>query len=307
MIPFRRCVELYQQGGVPEVKRGVYDTLHGQRINAYQTISKATGLSSRGETVWEQREQWDILCVLDACRADTFRQVVDEDADDIRSVGSGSRGWIDRTFEYPDIDLNRIGYITGNPFSDRLDTGLFGLFEHVPVQMTEYDVETTPPDVMADLAIDAWRRRDEFGIDKLVVHFMQPHTPFRSRPEWFGEFVNTDTWGSSVWDRIRGGDISQDEMQAAYRDNLVWAMDDGVSVLTENCDADMVLTADHANGFGKWGIYGHNLDIPMDTVRRVPWYPATATDTYSREPKTTIGTSGNVSPDEQLSALGYID
>jgi len=300
-----RIVELYRDGGVKELKRAVGDSLHFRRIDAIKAVSGATGLSSRGETIWEQDNDWDMLCVLDACRADTFRAVVDDNAEDMRSVASGSRAWIDRTFEHADVELGEIGYITGNPFSNRVRTEALGLFEQVPVEMTEYGVETTPPAVMADLAVNAWRRREDFGIEKLIVHFMQPHAPFRSRPEWFDHFVDTDTWGESVWDQLRGGEISEDEFRSAFRDNLQWVMEDGISVLRENCDAEMVLTADHANGFGEWGIYGHDIDIPMDAVRRVPWYPVSASDSNNHEPDLGIGMSGKVDVEEQLEALGY--
>jgi hypothetical protein len=65
-----------------------------------------------GESIWNR--EWDVLCVLDACRADLFEEIVG-DSETTTSVGATSRTWVSRTFdacERPDS----VGYITGNPF-----------------------------------------------------------------------------------------------------------------------------------------------------------------------------------------------
>ena len=72
-----------------------------------------------GTPVFE--EDWDVLLVLDACRADLLAAVRDEyeflDAPDTRlSVDSTSHRWMEKNFSaaYAD-DLRETAYVTGNP------------------------------------------------------------------------------------------------------------------------------------------------------------------------------------------------
>jgi hypothetical protein len=300
-----RFLELYRDGGIQELKRGISDTAYATRRDLHQALSKLSGTHTKGQDIWTD-DDWDVLCVLDACRADTFQSVVDDDAPTTKSVASSSKGWVNRTFDREDVDLSRVGYITGNPFSTQTDPTRFGLFEQAPVeQVTQYGIETVPPERLTDLAIDAWRRRTDFGIDQLIVHYMQPHVPFRAKPEWFQEFIGADKFGASLWQQLRHGTITHEEVKAAYRDNLTWVFEDGITPLKENCAADIVLTADHGNAFGEQWLYGHPGHIPAQPLRDVPWYAVTGEDHQTQEPETTVGDTGRVDREAQLSALGY--
>ena len=99
-------------------------------------------------------------------------------------------------------------------------------------------------------------------------------------------------------------------MWAAYRANLRYALDD-VEVLLDNLDAErVVLTADHGNGVGEFGVYGHPSDLLVPTaIRRVPWVDTTARDTGDHDPavwgESTTPADENVK--EQLRALGYAE
>jgi hypothetical protein len=137
---------------------------------------------------------------------------------------------------------------------------------------------------------------------------MQPHVPFRSRPEWFEEWSETETWGSSIWNRVRTGDISREEIFEAYRDNLEWVWgEDGVSRLRENCDARIGVTADHGNAAGEWGFYGHPVGAPIPSVRHVPWLSLQGSDTESATPKISVDAPDGEQRDVKasLEALGY--
>jgi hypothetical protein len=61
----------------------------------------------------------------------------------------------------------------------------------------------------------------------MIVHYMQPHQPFRSRSDWIGEdhnlanVVDTDQEaGPCIWQRYRRGEFDDEEFWTAYRDNL---------------------------------------------------------------------------------------
>lgn len=289
-----RITDLYREGGLGEIRRGISDFF---RLELLSQI----GPRLPSESIWSR--EWDILCVLDGCRLDTFRETIDEDCGRFRSVGSTSQTWIPRTFNHHDV--SDVAYVTGNPFSVETNTDDFGLYREVGVAQVE-GVETVPPKKLTDYAIEIWRNRDQHSIDRMVIHYMQPHVPFRSQPEWFNEWINTDTWGSSAWNRIRTGEITREEFFDAYRDNLNWVWEDGVIRLKKNCNGKIAITADHGNAAGEFGYYGHPRGAPVSSVRHVPWKTISGTDIGTVTPEVNL----NKSHDERdveasLEALGY--
>jgi hypothetical protein len=247
-------------------------------------------------------KDWDILCVLDGCRSDLFEEIVG-DSESITSVGSTSRTWVSRTFESCESP-GHVGYITGNPFYTQVETNELGYFHAQNVEKTQYGVETVPPEKLAERAIDVWRRREDLDLDRLIIHFMQPHAPFRTRPEWFEKVIGESSWSANVWKRLGSGEFPEKEVWEAYGDNLSWVMEDGVSSIISNCDGQIAMTADHGNAKGEWGFYGHPLGCPVSAVRQVPWKTVKGTDEMSIQPKTKSA-SERVDLDDQLHALGY--
>lgn len=297
-------------------------------------LARALSYVHRGETepIWNR--EFDVCLVVDACRWDLFAEVCDANEYDylpetpgqIRSVGSMSPEWISNTFGPEHTDKTyRAGYVTGNMFSGNgsdnwprlpLDGSRLGYLDEAwrTHWMDDGDVSTVPPDVLTDKAIDVWRRRDTLDIDQLVVHYMQPHTPFRSRPEWFstggsGEEQTEAQQDKDIWKRCRDGELPKNEVWDAYRKNLYWVLD-SIELLVENCDANVAITSDHGNGFGEWGIWGHPPNNPLDELRYVPWVYINAQDSGEYEP-TVLGadleaaTQEDVDVPEQLAALGY--
>lgn len=270
-------------------------------LNWIETLHRQVGKLVSGTRIWEREA--DIYCILDGCRVDTFRALADSDADAYWSVGASSPEWIRRTF---DGDMESVGYITGNPFSDRETDCEFGYFHQAPVQQTEHGIETVPPHELAHHAATIWNEREQFGVDTLVVHFMQPHVPFRSRPEWFNRFCGSEVWGSNLWYRVANGEINKDEWFGAYADNLRWVWREGVQELAETVDATLGVTADHGNACGEWGISGHPSGVAVPSVRKVPWTAIEAKK--EREPPAVSVEPGELDQqdrEEQLRALGY--
>jgi hypothetical protein len=158
---------------------------------------------------------------------------------------------------------------------------------------------TVPPRTVTDRAIHAGR---SLPADRLIVHYMQPHQPFvgalesRSDAPWIA---------GNVWNALRRGEVTRAELWAAYRKNLEGVLDD-VELLLENVDADpVVLSSDHGNAIGEWGIYGHPNGCLHPSVKEVPWIETTAEDTGNRSPDVdpeVVDT--NVS--DRLERLGYL-
>lgn len=277
--------------------------LYGRWKLVNQAIGTVAQRFRPGEAIWEK--EWDILCILDACRADTFREYF-PNADSYWSVGSTSRTWVSRTFDRRSHES--VAYVSANPYAAQLDPERFGYFHLEPVAETAAGIETVAPEVLRDRAVTAWRNRGSLGIDRLIIHFMQPHVPFRSRPEWFSAFAGTDSWGSSIWQDVRHGEISRDEFLEAYADNLRWVLEDGVYPLEELVTARVAVSADHGNAIGEWGLYGHHESVVVPAARTVPWttfLAETSLDEFA-EVELENRSLDDEELAQQLEALGYL-
>ncbi|POG54940.1 hypothetical protein AUR65_014560 [Haloferax marisrubri] len=284
----------------------------------------AGALGYFGRYVWNYGEpvfdrDWDVLLVFDACRVDIMDEVArsgeydvldsfDADRDVMDSVASRSPEWIAKTFD-PDEwgdELAETAYVTANLHSrDIPDPDRVGLVDEVWKYGWDDDFGVVPPRTMTDRAIDVMREHDP---DRLIVHYMQPHLPFRSliddHPEWFnfkrGLDNPTPSEFKTLWRRLRDGEVDHDTVWDAYVDNLRWAMDE-VEILEENLDADsVVITADHANAMGEWWCYGHQSTAPLRAMKRVPWVEFSATDEETYDPEIAV-------EDTQLSEREYED
>lgn len=254
---------------------------------------------------------WDLLVVLDACRADLWAEVVGRSSElpvgtSRIAPGGTSTEWLTAVFEeQPDEKLHGVGYVTGNPYSDsHVDGGSLAYLDEVWRYGWDDELGSIRPRVITDAAIRAGRNRDP---DRLVVHYMQPHFP--SLADDHGDGIGANAWGDeslSVWDDLRFGRRSLDDVWESYRRNLRLVLDD-VRLLLSNVDADRaVITADHGNAFGERGIYGHASGVALLPLREVPWAITTATDHRTYEPSTETGSSdGGTDVSGRLEDLGY--
>lgn len=253
-------------------------------------------MRSKERYIWSF--EWDICCILDACRVDTFKQFFPH-SDSYWSVASTSDKWIKRTFEsIPD----NVGYISANPFSSDVDADKLEYFHQEKVQYIS-GVETVPPQVLTKHAISAYVTQD---IERLVIHYMQPHVPFRSRPGWFEEFLDTDTWGSLKWEKmVKENEVSVDEWMKAYTDNLLWVLEDGIVPLVNSVSGSIMLTADHGNLKGEDGHYGHPAGVETPELRKVPKFFIKADGDIESVDKVKSKRLSDDQLAQQLKALGY--
>ncbi|MFC6838028.1 hypothetical protein [Halomarina ordinaria] len=285
-------------------------------VDAVREVLWRTYLSVRPRTPADPvlDADWDLLVVLDACRADLFETVVadgdyDFEAGQTRiSPGSSSVEWLAAVFgDAPPGALADLGYVTANPYSEaHLDAEAFGLLDEVWRDAWDADLGTVPPRPVTDRAVAAAR---EAAPDRLVVHYMQPHFPAIATGT--GERRTAEAWGDepmSIWEDLRfGGDA--DRAWADYRANLELVLEE-VTALLSNVDADRaVVTADHGNAFGERHIYGHPGGVDLPCLREVPWCETSATDrgtrtvpTDRRSERTTVDADA---VDARLRSLGY--
>jgi hypothetical protein len=284
-----------QENGWNGVKRAGYEFY----VGIWRNIGK---WYNYGTPVWQ--DDWDICLVLDACRWDLISDVDREYlTDDWKySVASSSGEWIPKTFY--DRDNSDVAYVTANPYSKMLlDESDFFLLDEVWEYGFDEDTRTIPADVVTDQALTAW----EQGPDKMVVHYMQPHHPFVPKPMDEGlprQDFDSQPW-DNVWHKLRKGEVEQDEVWDGYVANLDYALDH-VETLLENTSGDVLITADHGNLLGEWGMYSHPDWVPLPALKRVPWIETEAQNTGEYEPEDHSVRSGeSTDRSDQLKALGY--
>lgn len=269
-----------------------------------------------GESIYDHR--WDALVVLDGCRFDCMCEVAPdvpfvERVWRFDSAGTRSDEWMRENFGTR--DCSDTVHVTANPNSaHHLDPDNFARLDEVWRDGWDDQLGTVPARTVTDRAIVAGREEDP---NKLVVHYMQPHFP--SIPDPLpGDAMSKDEFGErvGVWERLRRGDLTREQVWQSYRDNLRYALSE-VGVLLDNLDAErVVITADHGNGFGEWYVYGHPDSTPIRALREVPWVVTTGTDTGSHDPEewmegAVASNDGratnepNASVEERLSELGY--
>jgi hypothetical protein len=276
-------------------------------------LRRADRFADPGVNVYER--SWDALVILDGCRADVLRGVAHEydfldNPGTHRSPGSTSYEWMERTFsdEYAD-EMNRTVHVSANPFTHQyLDAERFALLDEVWRDAWDEAAGTVPARPVTDRAIRAGRERNPD--ERLLVHYMQPHFPSVPRP--LGGSATLEEWRDGremAWQGLRSGEFTEREVWQAYVANLRYVLDD-LAVLLDNLNAERVaITADHGNAKGEWGIYGHP-NVPLEVLRRVPWFVTSATDRRTRDPDVDATERGETTDEvvaERLQALGYAE
>lgn len=281
-------------------------------IALWNGVASRIPVPTHGTHIYDRN--WDVLVLLDACRPDVLEECADEYAfipetvPTIYSRGSQSREWLEATFtpEYRD-EIGRSVYITGNVYSREFGESIeiskddFAAVDEIWRDGWDDDLGTIPPRPITDRAITAARD----GTDRLIVHYMQPHAPYRSIDTVDRVDVGDGNLEqrTTVWDLLQLGELSREEALDAYRDQLRWVLDD-VALLLESVDGDVVISADHAELFGEFGLYSHP-PVPLPALRRVPWVETCARDTSDYKPERAVN-GDDVAVSDRLASLGYI-
>lgn len=259
------------------------------------------------------------------------------------SNGSSSAEWIAKNFrDEEDGDLlSETVYVSGNPFTDNVlyekecpkcgeswsrrsrwetvrdvcqhcgetvdepsRTPIHGLKELVEVWdfAWDYDNGTIQPRPVTDSAI---RTARETNPERLAIHYMQPHYPLVNDSYSGSVDVPFDEVDGRVpWHRLRRGDLALQELWGAYKANLETVLAE-VDLLLDNVEGDVVITSDHGNAIGEWGLYGHIMHAPVRPIKKVPWCRADATDKGTHTPAEYRSEQDTVNK-ELLDDLGYI-
>lgn len=268
---------------------GTKEFIRKSYVKGLQVVCKPL-VANMGDVIWES--DWDVLVVLDACRADVFTEEYGdnplfESVLSVTSVGSKSPEWMERTFseEYHE-ELAKTVYVTGNPFSTfKLDESLLLDVDETWRYAWDDDAGTIWPKPLTDRAIQLYNKHDP---ERLVIHYMQPHWPYKngkmfgfhadlldggdSKERQESSGLSDEQFNLNEFDLQKTGQLSKESHMEMYRDNLQYIVSELEQTLLNGLDAKkVVFTADHGELFGEWGFYEHQSYLPHSGLRKVPW------------------------------------
>lgn len=221
---------------------------------------------TRAGSTYVLEEDWDVLVVLDACRADLFEEGVDTGRFDsyrrVKSPGSRTPEWTRQNF-----GGERLGdtvYVASNGWVSReLDDTFHELIE----VWRETDGPCRPEHVTAAAEAAHADHPDK----RLVVHYLQPHRPFITSEIGFDEDFTDNPWRA-----LANGEIDRETVWRLYRENLDAVFEQAYDLASE-LPGRAVMTADHGNLLGEraWPfpirLYGHPEGVRHPGLVGVPW------------------------------------
>ncbi|WP_255196458.1 hypothetical protein [Halorarius litoreus] len=221
-------------------------------------------------------EDWDTLLVLDGCRADLF-----EDVSNIRgtyrtvnSMGTHTGEFLRSNFA-DDQFLDTV-YLSANPQLINHDVASnFYACEFLWETCWDDSLATVPPEKVTERLL---RATEKYPDKRIIAHYIQPHYPF------IGETGQAIEHGSitgngvianerehpTVWSLLEDGMVKKSLVWQAYRENLEIVLD-AIDDALEELDGKTVITADHGNALGEWGLYGHPGERHVKSLTEVPW------------------------------------
>jgi hypothetical protein len=271
-------------------------------------------------------QDWDNLIILDACRFDYFKKQNHIDGILNKVLSGGGESWEFMNHNFIRRELHDTVYITANPHVDRIPDDTFYYIENT-LDRWNSEIEVVHPKEVASAATEAHSAHPN---KRLIIHFMQPHTPWlgptaeRIREKYeirgnnpnhgkkkLGHETSDPRTGDTGWfGLVRQGEITYQTMEQAYSETLDIVLDHTEDLIKE-IPGKSVITADHGEMLGERvfisRLWGHYNSIWTRHLRNVPWLEIEADerrDIVEEEPLDRDRIDENV-VEKRLQALGY--
>jgi len=261
-------------------------------------------------------EEWDIAIILDACRYDTFQEVyrryLPPGRLEKRIGASDTLDWLHSVFG-KETACDNIVYVSGHPgingkgvvwISFNANEKFCKVYD---AWFTGWDwkIGTTLP---SEVVKTAFQARKEYPDKKMIIHFVQPHFPYRKAPcpstysdlkgvkgnpklDYLAQKlfrvlgINFSRFRTSYWTirkilNLKCEDLNEfywrnytvEALRKLYRDNLEWALDYVKTIVKEFNYSKIVVTSDHGEAFGENGEFFHLYKTKNPVVRLVPYW-----------------------------------
>lgn len=300
--------------------------------DAAYTLQKKYFIARHGPGTLVMEEDWDNLLILDACRYDTFSEHNDIAGDLQSRISRGSHSEEFMRANFEGKRFHDTVYVSANPHISKLPEGTFHDVFHL-TDAWDPEVNTIYPSDVVAAAVEA---HEQYPEKRLIVHFMQPHTPYLGeKGDEMREMVNMNEWfkaypaenseaeqefqeqtdGIKVKAAVKDHDIDIDveDMWQGYRETLEIVLNN-VNDLLGELDGESVITADHGEMIGETvvpftkKIYTHPRNVYTSQLRKVPWLVVDSDKsrrTITADPPVKSEHLDQQTVDDRLEALGY--
>jgi hypothetical protein len=264
-------------------------------------------------------ERWNVAIILDACRYDFFKELyrnyLQSGRLERRLGASDTLDWLHTVFS--SNKTKNIVYVSAHPGINSKDIpwGRFNACEQFYkvydawLSGWDWEIGSALPTEVAKTAIQAM---NEHRDRKIIIHFIQPHFPYRKAPcpstysdlksvkknPFLGFLLEKLLRRSSLFNRnfsrIRTSywkvkktlklnfleDLNEiywkkynvKDLKHFYRDNLNWVLESVRKIIEEYEDEEIVVTSDHGEAFGENGEFFHLYNTMNPVVRWVPFW-----------------------------------
>lgn len=220
---------------------------------------------------------WDLLVVLDACRADYFGKLVST-FERVETPGRNTPAWF--AHAAPILAARGVTYYTANPVIDQENeirehgVRTVSLWERYWGRWGEYNMPTVHP----ISAVTGYLALSQGVKGPHVLHLMQPHSPYigcYALPCICGEKTVAVYYPGVplIADYLADGSVTWDMLRAAYESNLRLAWQ-AIEALVHQVTGRVAITSDHGEMLGEYdGMIGHSQRRPWrrPECMEVPW------------------------------------
>lgn len=218
-------------------------------------------------------EVWDYLIVLDACRYDFFKGIneIPGKLDKIISAGTHTSEWSINNFKggiFKDIIyISATPQVSNLKLKERIgDSKPFFLLDNVWDWGWNEELGTVHPKKVNEATL---KLKLKYPEKKFIIHYVQPHSPFIGNPK-LGKGMNKDNPNFRWEKEVIRGSTSIEEVKEAYAGNLELVLK-YVDKLIKRLDGKVVVTSDHGEAFGEFGVYSHLPKMYVWSLMEVPW------------------------------------
>jgi hypothetical protein len=224
------------------------------------------------EGVHVVEEEWDNLIVLDSCRYDAFEKVnfIPGKLEPKTSQGTTTIQWLNQNFTdyYDDIVyLSPVVWLKEDNHKDfNYQRKRFESSKHFhAVEMlhdNENGIERGKHSKLEDAVEKSINFSKKYPNKRKIIHFSQPHLPLITNEivDEEHKFYRQYLEEGYDWKELK------QEYENSLRATLVY-----VKQIVEELDGKTVITADHGEAHGEWGVRDHPHSVYIQPLTKVPW------------------------------------
>jgi hypothetical protein len=312
----RKAIEIVRSDGLIPLLSKVPHHFHWRIVKALEPAVKWRFEKKYGSGLDVMNEDWDNLILLDACRYDYFKKYTSFEGDLSRVVSKGRGSHEFMRKNYVGKELHDTVYVTANPHAEHIEQDVFFTIETV-LDKWDPKMGTVPPGCVTEAAIEA---QEKYPDKRLIIHYMQPHTPHLGEiaqdletkytlNETANPAGDTEVEEKKIFEYYRDNQITTAELRESYRETLS-IVELHVKDLIEELYGKTVISSDHGENLGEtqfgMRLTGHGPN--SKEVRFVPWLelPYEERKTTKKEPPIGFQYLEDKYVEDRLADLGYM-